>query len=69
MGEIVAIKGYVKRELRRQAFAQFALHDLTFSAWLQGQLERWVREMDQAKGSPLAQNPTYPGRDNGELAP
>lgn len=42
--ETTAVKGYIPRNLRRTAFAQFALRDLTFSGWLREHLERWVQD-------------------------
>lgn len=52
--ETTAIKGYVPRSLRRKAFAQFALQDLTFSGWLRDQLERWVQ--DNAGAAPMSED-------------
>jgi hypothetical protein len=63
MGEIVGVKGYVPKDMRRQAFAQFALHDLTFSAWLQEQLAKWLQEVGGEESIPPAAVITARGRD------
>ena len=38
--EVTSVKGYIPRDLRRQAFAQFALQDMSFSGWLRVHLSR-----------------------------
>lgn len=46
--KISAVKAYIPRTPRRQAFAQFALRDMTFSGWLRTQLSRWRQELGVA---------------------
>jgi hypothetical protein len=43
--ETVAVKASMPRHLRRQAFAPFALRDMTFSAWVRPPLEYWLCEV------------------------
>jgi hypothetical protein len=43
--EIVSVKAYIPRHLRRLAFAQFALQEMTFSTWVRTHLEQWLEEI------------------------
>jgi hypothetical protein len=45
--EVTSIKGYIPRDLRRRAFAQFALRDMSFSGWLRVHLRRWLEEVGE----------------------
>jgi hypothetical protein len=43
--EVTTVKGYIPRDLRRRAFAEFALRDMSFSGWLRVHLRRWIEEV------------------------
>jgi hypothetical protein len=45
--EVTSVKGYISRDLRRRAFAQFALRDMSFSGWLRVHLSRWLEEVGE----------------------
>jgi hypothetical protein len=47
MSEVVQIKAEIPRDLKRRAFAAFALRDEKFTRWLRLQLEAWLREVDE----------------------
>ena len=66
MAESIGVKGYVPKDLRRRAFSKFVLHDMTFSGWLQAQLERWLREVEASQGTPEPQSISKYGVDDGE---
>jgi hypothetical protein len=42
--DFVQVKGDIPRNLKRVAFALFALHDDKFNRWLQRALEEFVQE-------------------------
>ncbi len=47
MPEVVQIKAEIPRDLKRRAFAAFALRDEKFTRWLHIQLEAWLKEVGQ----------------------
>jgi hypothetical protein len=51
--ETAAVKAYLPKPLKRQAFAAFALRDLNFSRWAREQLEAWLQEIQTPGESPL----------------
>jgi len=54
------VKLYLPRDLKRAAFAAFAWHDLTFSAWAREQLEQWLHDI-KVPGEALS--PSDQGRE------
>jgi len=45
MEGFVQVKADVPRELKRRAFAAFALREEKFARWLRTQLEQWLEEL------------------------
>jgi hypothetical protein len=62
--DVVPVKAYIPRDLRRQAFSQFALRDMTFSAWVRAHLTQWLAETGTApvEGQSLNVETQDPGR-------
>jgi hypothetical protein len=42
--EVVPVKAYIPRDLRRRAFSQLAIRDMTFSGWVRAHLTQWLAE-------------------------
>ena len=40
--DLVQVKARIPRELKRQAFAAFALNEITFRQWLEAHLHAWM---------------------------
>jgi hypothetical protein len=57
--QITQIKAYVTKDLRRRAFAAFAMADTNFSRWTREALEHWLQEhgTSEPSGSRTAQAP------------
>ena len=51
MEEFVQVKADVPRDLKRRAFAVFALRDEKFARWLRTQLEVWLQEVEGHEGA------------------
>jgi hypothetical protein len=60
--DVIAIKAYVPKALKRQAFAAFQFHDLNFGVWTRQHLERWLQEV----GAP--REPREPGKAEPSIA-
>jgi hypothetical protein len=50
--KLVSIKGYVPRAMKRKAFSQLTLQEMTFSVWLQLQPDWWLRELGALECGP-----------------
>ena len=47
MENVIPVKAYMTRSLRRRAFAAFAMRDTNFSRWTREQLEAWLKEISE----------------------
>jgi hypothetical protein len=49
MQGLVQVKAEIPRDLKRRAFAVLAWREERFNHWLCGQLERWLKEMEESQ--------------------
>lgn len=43
---VAQVRADLPRDLKRKAFAAFALRDIRFSTWLRTQIETWLEELE-----------------------
>jgi hypothetical protein len=46
MPELAQVKATIPKDLKRKAFATFALHDEKFNRWLERELRAFIQESD-----------------------